>query len=127
MTYLAIALGGAFGAVFRALMINGVIRALPAHGLVFPWGTLLVNVLGSALMGVVFVLAVERGALTETQRAFVMVGLLGAFTTFSTFSMDAISLIQQNALWQAGSYLLASVFICLLGTWLGMALTRAVT
>ena len=127
MTYLAIALGGAFGAVFRALMINGVTRALPAQGLIFPWGTLLVNVLGSALMGMVFVLAVERGALTETQRAFVMVGLLGAFTTFSTFSMDAISLIQQNALWQAGSYLLASVFICLLGTWLGMALTRAVT
>ena len=127
MTYLAIALGGAFGAVFRALMINGVTRALPAQGLIFPWGTLLVNVLGSTLMGVVFVLVVERGALTETQRAFVMVGLLGAFTTFSTFSMDAISLIQQNALWQAGSYLLASVLICLLGTWLGMALTRAVT
>lgn len=127
MTYLAIALGGAFGAVFRALMINGVTRALPAQGLVFPWGTLLVNVLGSAMMGMVFILAVERGALTETQRAFVMVGLLGAFTTFSTFSMDTISLIQQNALWQAGSYILASVIICLLGTWLGMALTRAVT
>lgn len=127
MTYLAIALGGAFGAVFRALMINGVTRALPAQGLIFPWGTLLVNVLGSAMMGVFFVLAIEKAALTETQRAFVMVGLLGAFTTFSTFSMDAISLIQQNALWQAGSYLLASVLICLLGTWLGMALTRAVT
>lgn len=124
MTYVAIALGGAIGAFSRFGLMNLVASML---GNRLPWGTLLVNVCGSLLIGVLYVLVSERMLLSGEARALLMVGFLGAFTTFSTFSLDTVLLIQQGWLLQAIAYMLASVMICVLATWLGMALARLLT
>ena len=81
---LAIAAGGAIGALLRFWASNGV-YALLGRG--FPYGTLVVNVLGSLAMGYLYIVMIERAALAPEWRAFALVGLLGAFTTFSTFSI----------------------------------------
>lgn len=121
MIYLAIALGGAIGALSRYGLMNLVAHLL-GHRL--PWGTLLVNVSGSLLIGVLYVLISEKMLMSGEARALLIVGFLGAFTTFSTFSLDTVLLIQQGWLVQAIGYMLASVMICVLATWLGMALAR---
>jgi fluoride exporter len=90
----------------------------------FPWGTWIVNVSGSLLIGVLYVLIAEKMPLPPGARALLIVGFLGAFTTFSTFSIDALLLIQQGWLLQATAYIVSSVLVCVLVTWLGMALTR---
>ena len=100
-----VALGGALGAVAR----YGVIAWLP-----FPFGTLAVNVVGSFAIGVCFVL------LPDSWRALVVVGGLGALTTFSTFSLDSLRLVEQGQLAQAGLYILASVTLSLAAVWLGV-------
>lgn len=102
MQWLAVAVGGALGALGRYTL-----NMLLAQGssLRFPFGTLLVNIIGSALIGVLFVLILERGLLAPIWREFAMVGVLGAFTTFSTFSLDTI------ALWHNGQFLLAAVYV----------------
>lgn len=120
-TWLAIALGGAVGALSRYGLMNLVATML---GNRLPWGTLLVNISGSLLIGVLYVLVSEKMLLSADARALLVVGFLGAFTTFSTFSLDTILLIQQGWLVQAIAYMLASVMICVLATWLGMALAR---
>ena len=121
MTYLAIALGGAIGALSRFGLMN-LFASLLGNRL--PWGTLLVNISGSLLIGILFVLVSEKMLLSADARALLIVGFLGAFTTFSTFSLDTILLIQQGWLAQAMAYRLASVMICVPATWLGMALAR---
>ncbi|MBE0438768.1 MAG: fluoride efflux transporter CrcB [Gammaproteobacteria bacterium] len=118
---LAIAGGGALGAVFRFGVSNGVYRLL---GRDFPYGTLAVNVLGSLLMGVLFTLFVERLALSAEWRSAIFIGLLGAFTTFSAFSFETISLIQSGALFRAMLNILLSIILCLGATWLGLGLGR---
>lgn len=122
MYSLAVALGGALGAVSRYWLI-GVVSAASNHR--FPWGTLAVNVIGSLLIGMMYVLISERMALSEQWRAVLIVGYLGAFTTFSTFSLDALLLAQEGFLLQALAYIVSSVLICLLCAWLGIALMRA--
>ena len=121
MTYLAIAVGGAIGALSHFGLMNLVASLL---GNCLPWGTLLVNISGSLLIGILYVLVSEKMLLSADARALLIVGFLGAFTTFSTFSLDSILLIQQGWLVQAIAYMLASVMICVLATWLGMALAR---
>lgn len=123
MTYsLAVAIGGAFGALSRYWMI-ALVSAV--SGGRFPWGTLLVNLLGSCLIGLFYVLITERMMLGEQWRAVLVVGYLGAFTTFSTFSLDALQLLQGGYPGQAAAYILGSVVLCLTGAWLGMVLMRA--
>lgn len=117
----AVAIGGALGALTR-YWVSGVLYK--QFGTAFPYGTLVVNVLGSLLMGVVFVLVQERG-LPEPWRLAVAVGLLGAFTTFSTFSLDALVLVEQGALVRAAVYVLASVMLCLLAAAAGILITRS--
>ncbi len=121
LTLLAIALGGAVGAVLRYLVATTVQRVA---GPAFPLGTLTVNVVGSLLMGMLFVLLVERAVVGPEWRAAVLVGVLGAFTTFSTFSMETFNLMGEGRMLAAAVNMVASVAACLAAVWLGVALGR---
>ncbi len=120
---LAVAAGGAVGAVARYLVM---VRVGHWLGAAFPYGTLTVNVLGSFILGAM----VEAMALAWTVggelRAFLVVGMLGSFTTFSTFSLDVVTLVQRGAYGSAGLYVLVSVSVALVGFMLGMTLLRLI-
>lgn len=118
---LAIAGGGALGAVLRFLMATNVSRLF---GREFPYGTLSVNVLGSFLMGIFFIVIVERGALSAEWRNIIIIGFLGAFTTFSTFSIETLSLLESGELSRAALNIFLSVALCLCATWLGLIIGR---
>lgn len=118
---LAIALGGSIGAVLRYLASTG-LHLLVGRG--FPYGTLLVNVLGSLLMGFLYVLLVERLALSAEWRAVLLIGMLGAFTTFSTFSMETFALFEDGENIKALLNIILSVSLCLIAVWLGVATGR---
>ncbi|MEH6634145.1 MAG: fluoride efflux transporter CrcB [Halioglobus sp.] len=122
MKYLLfIGLGGATGAIARYLL------ATWAHGLwegKLPVGTLLVNMLGSVAIGVVYVLLVERQLIHPDWRGVLMVGFLGAFTTFSTFSLETIILIEAGHIVHAVTYMLGSAVLCVLMAGLAVQLTR---
>jgi len=94
------------------------------YGTSFPLGTLAVNLLGSALMGYLYVLFGERMHVVPEVRLALMVGLLGGFTTFSTFSIETVGLLQSGEVVRAGLNILGSVGLCLLGCWGGMCLGR---
>lgn len=121
MKYLIfIAIGGASGAVSRYLLANWVHQMWEGK---LPLGTLMVNVLGSAAIGVVFVM-VERQVLHADWRGVLMVGFLGAFTTFSTFSLETISLLESGHIMHAVGYMLASTLLCVLSAGVAIYLTR---
>ena len=119
--YLFIAIGGALGAVGRYWLMLTVERLNPGP---FPVGTFIVNVIGSLLIGVLFVVLSEKIQLAAHLRPLLMIGFLGALTTFSTFSLDAFLLIEQGHIATAITYLLASVLVCLLAVSAGIGLTR---
>ncbi|AFI83413.2 camphor resistance protein CrcB [Methylophaga nitratireducenticrescens] len=121
MQLFAIAVGGAVGAILRFAMSNGVYKLF---GRDFPYGTLAVNVLGSLLIGVLFILLIEKLAVAAEWRAGLLVGLLGAFTTFSTFSLETFTLMENGAFIKAGLNVFLSVVLCLAATWLGISLGR---
>lgn len=124
MKYLLfIALGGAGGAVSRYLLANYV-HSLTNHHI--PFGTLAVNVLGSLLIGILYVLIMEKMTLHQDWRSVLMVGFLGAFTTFSTFSLESIRLLEQGHISSALFYILASVTLCILAAWCAAVLTRLI-
>ena len=119
--FLLIALGGALGAVLRFAGSNAVYSWL---GRDFPYGTLMVNVLGSFLMGFLAILFIERLESAPELRAFFLIGLLGAFTTFSTFSMETFYLIEQGQVVKAGMNMLLSVVLCVIAVTIGVFLGR---
>jgi CrcB protein len=121
MHWLSIAIGGALGAMGRYWVSSCL---LPISSYKFPYATFSVNVVGSLLMGILYVLIVERGGLPEQARHLLMVGFLGAFTTFSTFSLDAISLWQNGGQTMALIYVFSTVFSCLLAIIVAIWLTR---
>lgn len=124
MKYLVfIALGGASGAVSRYLLANWVHELWEGR---LPMGTLLVNLLGSAAIGVVYVLLVEKELIHPDWRGVLMVGFLGAFTTFSTFSLETISLIERGHIVHAGGYMLASAVLCVLAAGSAIFVTRLI-
>ncbi|MBA4502106.1 fluoride efflux transporter CrcB [Marinobacterium marinum] len=120
MQMFAVALGGALGAMGR-YWVSGLFNNA-AYKL--PLGTLTVNVLGSFLMGVCFVLILERTRLPAELRPLLMVGFLGAFTTFSTFSLETVALIGEGHVMSALIYILLSVLLCIAALGAGLWLTR---
>lgn len=117
----AIALGGSVGALVRFWVANGIYDWL---GRGFPHGTLFVNVSGSFLMGFLTELMLQRLPLAAEYRAAVLIGFLGAYTTFSTFAIESFYLIEQGQLWKAGTNMLLSVVLCVTAVWVGLVLGR---
>ncbi len=118
-----IALGGAFGAVVRYGASLGVYAVL---GRGFPWGTLFVNVAGSLLMGLLSILMLERYNIGPEWRAAVLVGVLGSFTTFSTFSIETLNLLEQGDVMRAAGNIVFSIAVCLVAVWFGVVLGRQI-
>jgi len=125
MTYLWIALGSALGGVAR-FWCSGV--AARAFGETFPWGTLIVNVAGSFLIGILAALSAPEGRLflPPGARVFLMIGVLGGFTTFSSFSVQTLALLQDGEWLQAGTNVFGSVLLCLSFVWFGFAIGAAI-
>ncbi|GAB6069801.1 fluoride efflux transporter CrcB [Thiomicrorhabdus hydrogeniphila] len=115
--WFAIAMGGALGAMSRFAVSHQVYQIF---GREFAWGTLSVNVIGSFIMGLTAVLLVEKLAVSNEWRAFIMVGFLGAFTTFSTFSYETMQYIEIGDFSKAMLNIGVSVITCLVAVWLGM-------
>jgi len=117
----AVAVGGAFGSIARFLLSK---RIQEFSSIGFPFGILLVNVLGSFLIGFLATLLIERFSLNDMWRALILIGFLGGFTTFSSFSIDAVNLLRQGFQLQGFIYIFSSVIFCLLATWLGIFLAK---
>ena len=122
MIYLAVAIGGALGALSRFDMGQWLADSGYAH--LHP-ATFLVNVIGALLIGILFVGA-ERFTLSEPARLGMSVGFLGAFTTFSAFSLQLLTDIQEGQVLRAVSYATATVFLCLISCLVGVGLARSI-
>lgn len=118
---LAIAGGGALGAVLR-YWVSTAVYAMAGRG--FPYGTLAVNILGSLVMGFLYIWLLERTFGSAGMRAFLLIGLLGAFTTFSTFSIETLVLMEGGQYVRALVNTLASVVLCVAAAALGVMLAR---
>ena len=120
--WLAIGAGGAIGAMARHAVGAISIRLLGPN---FPWGTLTVNVVGSAAMGFFIAWLLAREPHASMMRAFVATGVLGGFTTFSAFALDAVTLWRDKSLIVAGAYVAASVLLSVSGLFAGLAAGKA--
>ena len=123
MIYLLIAIGGAAGAVSRYAVDDTLTRLF---GGAFPVGTLVVNLSGSFLLGVLFALVVERSSLPSDIRAPVMIGFIGAYTTFSTWMLESARLMESGAWLLAAANLGGSVLLGLIAVFAGLAVGRAI-
>ncbi|MGE3147987.1 MAG: fluoride efflux transporter CrcB [Pseudorhodoplanes sp.] len=119
--FLLVFLGGGVGAAIRHGFNIAFVRML---GTAFPYATLFENVSGSFLMGVLAGYFAFQSESSQALRLFLTTGILGGYTTFSTFSLDAILLWERGEALKAGGYVLASVVGCLIGIWFGLALMR---
>ena len=123
ITYiLAVAAGGALGAVIRYLVA---IASGRLFGTDFPWGTLIINIAGSFLIGFLAGLFALRWDTSQAIRAFLTVGICGGFTTFSTFSLDAVYLIERGQTVTAGAYMIASVILSISALVAALHIVRA--
>ena len=125
MNLLLIAIGGAVGAVLRYLTMSTVTRVMGIH---FPYGTLCANIVGSLCMGLLIGWLARTDAplgFVNTQwHVLVAVGMLGSYTTFSTFSLDTVTLVQRGAWLEAGGYMISSVVLSVGAVLLGLQLMR---
>ncbi len=117
--YLVIALGGALGSMLR-FGLGGLIDA-SVQRTVFPWGTIVVNITGCFIIGLVATLSAPEGRmiLSPLTRAFITIGILGGYTTFSSFTLQTLTLAQDRQWAGAVANVLISVVLCLAGVWLG--------
>lgn len=122
--YLWVALGGALGSVGRFWLSGVIAESAARHGSLFPWNTLVVNVTGSFVIGLLaaFTDADGRRLISPATQQFFIYGLCGGYTTFSSFSLQTLKLIQDHAWLQAGGNIVLSVVLCLLAVWLGYVL-----
>ena len=118
LTYLYIALGGALGSIARFAVAGGVARATHET---FPWGTLTANVTGCFAIGLFATLTGPdgRASVSPEIRQFVMVGICGGYTTFSSFSLQTLTLARDGDIARAGANVVVSLLFCLIGVWLG--------
>ncbi len=117
----AVAAGGALGAVARYLVYNAV------HGLLgrdFPYGTLTVNIVGSLAMGFLYAWLFDRLNVGVEWRAFLLVGVLGSFTTFSAFSIETLNLLEQGEIGRSALNVALSVVVCVGAAWIGVLAAR---
>ncbi len=119
----AVALGGAIGSVARYLVGIGSGRLF---GMSFPWGTLIINVTGSFLIGTFIALFATRWDLSQVARVFLTVGICGGYTTFSTFSLDAFYLMERGELLSSAAYMIASVVMSVAALVAAIHLVRTV-
>ena len=121
MSYLIVFAGAGIGGALR----HGVnLASARGFGLGFPYGTLIVNVVGSLLMGLLAGYFAARTGIPQHVRLFLTTGVLGGFTTFSAFSLDAALLIERHAYWSAAAYMLGSVILSLVALFAGLSLFR---
>jgi fluoride exporter len=125
MNYLWVAIGGAIGSVGRYWLSGWVARQ---WGETFPWGTILVNVTGSLLLGFIVTLTAPEGRWLAgpSFRVFFIFGLCGGFTTFSSFSMQTLTLIREEQWLYAGANIVLSIVLCLVAVWVGHALAGSI-
>ena len=123
LAYLWVALGGALGSVSR-YWLSGLVAA--RFGETFPFGTLVINVTGSFLIGIFAALALPEGRMDSSSRAFatqfLMIGICGGYTTFSSFSLQTLNLLRDREWLYAGGNVLLSVILCMVAVWLGWLL-----
>lgn len=127
--YLYIAVGGALGSLARYWMAGAIDSRFNTN---FPWGTVLVNIAGSFAIGIFAAMAAGDGRwgqgaiLTDNARLFLIVGICGGFTTFSSFSLQTLNLLRDGLLLKAGGNVGISVIACVAATWAGLALMQAI-
>ncbi len=123
LAYLWVAIGGALGSVAR-FWVNGFISE--KYGATFPWGTLAINVTGSFVIGIIGALAIPEGRMDSPSRQFatqfLMIGICGGYTTFSSFSLQTLNLLREREWLYAGGNVILSVTLCMIAVWLGWLL-----
>lgn len=119
--YAFIGLGGALGAIARYALSTWITQKY-LHA--FPWGTFAVNIIGCFLLGIIYTLGTENPVINSDTRLFLSVGFVGAFTTFSTFSLEIFQVIRSGDIRIASFYVLGSLCIGLLALWLGISVSQ---
>jgi CrcB protein len=129
MQYLVIGLGGALGSMLRfgigTFIDSGMSKGT---GPIFPWGTIVVNITGCFIIGFIATISVAgegRVYLSPLTRSFITIGILGGYTTFSSFSLQTLTLAQSGQWGGAAANVLISVVVCLMGVWLGAMLASS--
>ena len=124
MQYLVIGLGGALGSMLRFGLGTLIDTNVQKTGYIFPWGTIIVNITGCFVIGFVFTISTSEGRwfLSPLTRNFITIGILGGYTTFSSFSWQTLTLAQDGQWGGAAANVLLSVVLCLVGVWLGAML-----
>jgi CrcB protein len=124
MNYLLVFIGGGLGSTLRHTVNMISVRAL---GTAFPWGTFIINITGSTVMGLIAGYLAFKGASSQPWRLFLMTGILGGYTTFSAFSLDAALLYERGEIGLALLYVFGSVGLAIAGLFAGLALVRHFT
>lgn len=122
MTYLLVFIGGGLGSMLRYALTVAAGKTFGTH---FPWGTFLINITGSTVMGLIAGYLAFKGEASQPWRLFIMTGVLGGYTTFSAFSLDAAFLYERGEIALAVAYVLGSVLLAIAGLFAGLALVRS--
>jgi len=126
--YLVIGLGGALGSMLRFGLGSVIDSNLQKGGSVFSWGTILVNITGCFVIGFIYSISAVEGRifLSSLTRQFIMIGILGGYTTFSSFSLQTLNLWNDRQWGGAAANVVISVVLCLVGVWLGAVLAGSI-